>query len=124
MVQAAEPWKRYNRATCNRILLRIATLGCSLRQRKMRSVVVVVTEVLDHQSFQMPFIDNDQMVEQVLATGADPALCDTVLPRALEVCPLGLDAKALHRADYFFIEVCTPIEDKISGSRIVRECLA
>src|ERR1035441_7007107 len=81
MVQAAEPWKRYNRATCNRILLRIATFGCSLRQRKMRSVVVVVTEVLDHQSFQMPFIDNDQMVEQVLATGADPALCDTVLDR-------------------------------------------
>src|ERR1017187_3916911 len=105
MVPAAEPWKRYSRATCNRILLRIATLGCSLRQRKMRSVVVVVTEVLDHQSFQMQFIDDNHMVEQVPTAAADPTFCNTVLPWASEAGPLWLNVEARHRADHFFIEV-------------------
>jgi hypothetical protein len=45
----------------------------------MRSIFVVVTDVLTHQTFQMAFIQNDHMVEQIAAAVADPALGDTIL---------------------------------------------
>ena len=55
----------------------------------MCSVVVVVKHVLIQQAFQMPFIDNDDMVKQIAAAVADPALGNTVLPWTLETGPLG-----------------------------------
>ena len=51
----------------------------------------------------MPFVENDHMVEQIPAAVADPALCNTVLPRASEVGPLWLDAEALHGIDHLRI---------------------
>ena len=74
MVQAAEPWHRLNLAAYIGILLCLSTAGRSFRQREMRPVVVVVTDVLIHQTFQMPFIHDDYVVEQISAAVADPAL--------------------------------------------------
>jgi hypothetical protein len=51
-----------------------------LSQAKVRSIFVVVADVLVHQSFQMPFIDNDHMVEQIPAAVANPPFRNTVLP--------------------------------------------
>jgi hypothetical protein len=31
----------------------------------MRAIIVVVADILTHEAFQMPFIRNDHMVEQV-----------------------------------------------------------
>src|ERR1017187_6280730 len=90
----------------------------------MRPVLMVVTDVLTHQSFQMPFVENDDMVEQVPAAVADPALRDAVLPWTSEAGSLGLNANALHRVDHFFIEVCTAIKDQEFGGRVIRKCLA
>jgi hypothetical protein len=39
----------------------------------------------------------------------DFALCNAILPRTAEADPLRFDAKALHRFDDFFIEVCGAI---------------
>jgi hypothetical protein len=70
----------------------------------MRSVVVVVADVLSHQPFEMPLVENDDVIEQVSAATTHEAFCHAVLPRASEAGPLGLDAEALDRADSFFAE--------------------
>jgi hypothetical protein len=90
----------------------------------MRSVLVVIADVLIHQTFQMAFVENDYMVEQIATAVANPALGDTVLPRTSITCPLGLDAKILDRVDDFFIELCAAIKDQVTRRRVVRKCLA
>src|ERR1035438_356570 len=102
MVQAAEPWHRLNLAAYIGILLCLSTAGRSFRQREMCPVVVVVTDVFSHQSFQMPFIDDNHMVEQVPTTAADPSFCNAVLPRTSEAGPLWLNVEARHPVDHFF----------------------
>src|ERR1017187_106168 len=122
MMQTAEPGHGYDSGTCFEILLCATTGRSSLRQGQMCPIVVVVTDVFIHQTFQMPFIHDDYVVEQISAAVVDPALCDTVLPRTSEAGPLGLDAEALRRVDDLFIEVRTSIKDQISAGWIVREC--
>ena len=45
---------------------------------------MVVADVFIHEAFQMPFIENDDVVEQIPAAVSDPALCDAVLPGIAE----------------------------------------
>jgi len=80
MMQAAESWLGLNSASRIGVLPRFTTGGRSLGQRKMCSVVLVVADVLTHQSFQMPFIYDDHMVEEIPAAASDPTLSNTVLP--------------------------------------------
>ena len=82
----------------------------------MRSVVVIVTDVLSHQAFQMPFIENDNMVEEIPAAVSDPTLSNTVLPRTAEVGSLGLNAEALHCLDHFTIKIRAAIKDQVAGA--------
>src|SRR5580692_298321 len=90
----------------------------------MRPVVVIVADILVHQAFEMPFIDNDHMVEKIAATSTNPAFGNAVLPGTSEARSLRLNAEALHRVNDFLIEVCAAIKDQVFGSRIVGECLA
>ena len=106
MMQTAEPWHGNDPAACIGISSAASRPAWGLlRQAKMRSVLVVVTDVLIHQAFQMPFIENDHMVEQIAAAVADPTLGNAVLPRTSEAGSLWLDAEALYGVDDFFIEV-------------------
>jgi hypothetical protein len=54
MMQAAKSWHRYDSAACFGILLSLTSGRCSLRQREMRQVFVIIANVLPHQAFQMP----------------------------------------------------------------------
>lgn len=85
----------------------------------MRAIVLVVMDVLVHQPFQMPFIQHDHMVEQIVTATADPALGDAVLPRTAEADPLGLDAKALHCVDDFLIEARAAIKNQVARGRVI-----
>jgi len=80
MMQAAEPWHGDDLAICTRMDLCFTSRRCFLLQREMRSVPVIIADVIRHQSFQMPLIEHDDMVEQVSAAVADPALRNAVLP--------------------------------------------
>ena len=79
----------------------------------MRSVLVVVANIFAHQPFQVPFVKYNDIVKQVSATVADPALGDAILPWASEARPFGLDC-----------EICTAIKDQMAGRRIVGKGLA
>jgi hypothetical protein len=88
----------------------------------MRSVFVVVADVLVHQPLQMPYVQNDDRIQQISSAIPHPAFGDAVLPRASEVGLLGNDAEALHRADDLLTEVRSAIEDQIIRRCIVRKC--
>jgi hypothetical protein len=90
----------------------------------MRSVVVVVTDVVAHQAFQMPFIQHEHMIKQIPAAVAHPTPANTVLPWTLETGPLGLNAKAPHGVDDFLIEARVAIKDQIAGRRVVGKSFA
>ena len=123
MMQAAEPGHHDDFAPGLRATHRYATGRRFLRQREMRPVLVVVADVLVHQAFQMAFIQNDHMVEQIAAAVANPALGNAVLPRTSITCPLGLDAKDFHGIDQFLIELRAAIKDQITRRGVVRACL-
>src|SRR5258708_2365416 len=90
----------------------------------MRPVLVVVADVLVHQSLQVPFVQNDDVIQKISSAISQPAFGDAVLPWASEVGLLGSDTEALHRADDLLIEVRSAIEDQITRRCIVRKCFA
>lgn len=115
MMQAAKSWHRYDSAAGFGILLSLTSGRCSLRQREMRPVFVIIADVLPHQAFQMPLIQNNYMVKQIASAVADPALGHAVLPRTAEAGSLRLNAEALHSVDHFLIEIGPAIKDQMRG---------
>jgi len=93
MMQTAEPGHGYDLATGTGILCCRTTGGRSLRQREMHPVIVIVADVIVHRALQMPFIENDHMVEQIAAAVAGPSFGNAVFPQTAEAGPLGLDAE-------------------------------
>src|ERR1019366_6059328 len=67
-----------------------------LVQPEVRSVVVIIGNVLGEESLQMPLIQGDHVVEQVAAAASDPTLGDPILPGTPN---RGTDRCHLQRAD-------------------------
>jgi hypothetical protein len=82
-----------------------------LCQAQMSPVIVVITNVLVHEPFQVALVQNDHMVEQIAPAVADEPLGYAVLPRTAKACALGLDAETLYRIDHFFVEIRATIKD-------------
>lgn len=124
MVQTTEPGRRHDPTACDSPVRCLTARRRFLRQPKMRSVALVVADVLIHQPLQMALIKNDHMVEQVAAAVSNPPLRNAILPRTSIAGLLRVDAEALHGVDHFFIEVCTAIKDQLAGCCVIRKRLA
>src|SRR2546422_3755354 len=61
--------------------------GSLLFKRVVRAVLMVVGNVLSHQSAKVTLVEDDGVIEQFATHASDPALCDTVLPRVSEGRP-------------------------------------
>jgi hypothetical protein len=79
MVQSAKSPHRYDFIILAGTFHGLTTSKSFLGQRKMCSIIMVVTDVLVHQSPQMAFIQHDHMVEQISTAASDPALSDAIL---------------------------------------------
>lgn len=55
---------------------------CLLLKPEVRPVVMIVGDVFEKKSLQMSLVHSDDVVEQLPSAAADPALSNTVLPRA------------------------------------------
>ena len=58
-----------------------------LPESQMRAILVVVRNVLAQQAFQMAFVEGNDVIQEVTAAAAHPALGDTVLPGTSEGSP-------------------------------------
>src|SRR6266478_528371 len=59
------------------------TAGSLLFKRVVRAVLMVVGNVLSQQSAKVTLVEDNGVIEQFATHASDPALCDTVLPRAV-----------------------------------------
>lgn len=87
-------------------------------------MLMVIADVLIYEAFQMAFIENDHLVEQIPPARANPSFGHAVLPRTSETGSFWFDAEALYRINDLFIEVRTAIEDQITWRRVIGECFA
>jgi len=53
-----------------------------LPQPEVSTVLVIVVDVIAHETLQMALVEHDDMVEQIAAAGANPAVGHAILPRA------------------------------------------
>jgi len=63
---------------------RNATVGCVLPQSEMSAIFVVIADVVFQQSFQVPLVQNDDVIKQISTHTPNPALGETILPRTAE----------------------------------------
>lgn len=62
----------------------VAASGSGYSESEMRSVVVVIADVLIHQSVEMSLVEHDDMIKQVSSAISNPTFCDAVLLWATE----------------------------------------
>jgi hypothetical protein len=89
----------------------------------MRAVLVVAANVLDHETLEMPLVEHDDMIEQIVSATADKSFCYAVLPRTAKASSLGFYPEALDGAGDFRVEVSSVIEDQILRGGVIRKCL-
>ena len=116
---ATESWNTDNVSASAVTLGLFAAKGSLLVQAEMSPVIVVVTNLLIHQPFQMPLIENDHMIEQITTAIAYEALGHAILPRALERSAYRLCAQDFRCPNDFCIEDGVTVMDQIAGSGIV-----
>jgi hypothetical protein len=79
MVQSTESRKGVNLASRRRTYRCWPTCSRILRESEVRPIFMIVANVLGHQPFEVPLIQNDHVFQQVSSTTPHPALSDTVL---------------------------------------------
>ena len=87
-----------------------------ISQPRMNAFSVVVGDVFTKPSMQMPFIEDNDVVQQFAATSADPSFGDPVLPGASIGGPHGLCAKAAKGLPN------SPREDRVAVVYEIRGC--
>src|SRR5580704_13519959 len=90
----------------------------------MRSVLMVVADILCEEALQVALVEGDNMVQQIAPTTLNPPLSNSVLPRTAE---RGAYWSYAHRA-HCYRDLQTilriSIEDQKPGGRMIWEGLA
>jgi len=82
-MQAAESRHRDDFAPGLKAIYRNTTGRRSFCQRKMSPTLMVIADVLIHEAYQMAFIENDHMVEQIAEAVANPTFRHLIEEAAL-----------------------------------------
>ena len=93
-MQTAQPPASHDRSAGSLRGRGKTTAGSLLFKRVVRAVLMVVGNVLSQQSAKVTLVEDDGVIEQFATHASDPALCDTVLPRASEGRPRWVQAEA------------------------------
>src|SRR6516164_6459852 len=89
----------------------------------MRPVLMVIEQVRRHQSFEMPLIQDDHVVQQV-APAISPTLSNTVLPRTAKGCAGWLAPHLLHSRNHLGAKLCVAVEQQESVRLLVGPCFS
>ena len=71
----------------------------------MGSVLVVVAEIIGHESFHMPRNEHNYMVQQVATAAPHPTLRDSILTRTAKRGANPFSTQGLGRADHVLSEL-------------------
>ena len=84
MMQSTDAWKGLNLAFSLRANFCRPTCWRVFREAEMCPVLMVIEQVSRHQPFEMPLIEDDRVVQQIVPAASHPAFSNTVLPRDSE----------------------------------------
>lgn len=90
----------------------------------MRSVLVIVADILTHEPFEAALVEHDDMVKQVAVAVTNEAFRNTILPWTLKAGSFGFDAEAPNHLDDFFTEIAAALEDQVAWCGVVRKGFA
>jgi hypothetical protein len=90
----------------------------------MGPIRVIVANVFRQQSFQVPLIEPNHVIEQVTAATADPPLGNTILPRTANQSSDCVETKRFNGGFDLEAELCIMIEDEMLISIFVWKRLA
>lgn len=89
----------------------------------MTSGIVIIIEKLNDELLQVAFVQDDDVIEQLAAEGADKAFDESVFPRRPGSRGDFLDAKCFEAARDFRAIDAVVVADEITGRFIEGECL-
>src|SRR5437667_8257963 len=118
MVQACEARPSENAPTTDGS---DSTGGRALAQPDVRSVVVMVSDVLGHKSLQMPLVYRNNLVEEFAPATSNPPLGHAVLPRTLNRGSYGCDVHRANRNRHLQSIFCVVVEDQELGCGGIRK---
>ena len=119
MVQAADFWNLQDRDRLE--AGDRPNIGCVLVEREMGARLMVIGEVPRQDSTQVPFVEDQDMVEALAADRTDQALDEWILPRAVWRREDFLDLHSRHAvAELLAIDLVT-VAQEMGGRRVVRE---
>jgi hypothetical protein len=95
-----------------------------LVQPEMGAVIMVVRDELLEESLEMSLIQGDDLIEQLAPAAADPALRDSILPRALDGGSHADHLHGLNRSRDRQSILCVVIQDEELGRGLIRKCFA
>src|SRR6266567_4056034 len=95
-----------------------------LAQRVMSTVVVIVGQVFISKPIQVWLIQRDYVIGHLAATTSNPALRDSVLPRAPDARANGFNAARLQELDNIAAEFSIPVKDNLPVKTGQRESFA
>jgi hypothetical protein len=61
-----------------------SSVWCSLPDSEMCAVLVVVANILREATFQVAFVNCDDVIQEITPATPYPTLCDSILPRTFE----------------------------------------
>ena len=120
MVQASESWPNCDVTRAGRG----SAAGRLFAESEMSSVLVVVAKIFREQSFEVLLIQRNDVIEQVTPATPDPALGNTVLPRALDGSLHVFDLHGSNRSWNFQSILSVVIEDEEFGGGLVGKCFS
>ena len=118
MVQAAQSGRGANPVSPCSTDRHWPTLWGVFGQPQMRPVLVVVADVLSHQSFQVPLVHDDDVIQQVPSAAPHPTLGHSVLPRTAKGSAHGLAFHVFRRRHDVFAKfrVAVKIRNLCAGT--------
>ena len=94
MVQAADFWKLDDLALLGE--LDGPDVGCVLVEREVRASLVIIREVAGQDAAQVPFAEDENVIQTVAPDRADEPLREGILPGTLGRREDFIDTQALH----------------------------
>jgi hypothetical protein len=124
MVKTTDSRIRLDLARFGRTSLDDPTGRCALIQRDVRSVFVVVRQILTPKPSKVLFVQWDNVIHQLAASTADPPFSNSVLPRATQTRAYRFNAARLQKAENLITELRVSIQQDVTIRAGQRQSLA
>ena len=124
MVKPAEARQSNDLGGWMRLRLDDSHRGRVLLQGQVRPVVEVVRGEAGQKALQVFLVEDDDVIQEIAACGADEPLGDSVLPRTARRDLLRFDAQAPNCGGDLVAVFAVTVADQVARHLIVGECLA